>query len=48
VFLEWKGTEGDASADFYVRSGPGTVRLAPGSAVTYIQSRFGETSRQGP
>jgi len=40
VFLKWKGIEGDASGDFYVRSGPGTVRLAPGSAVTYIQSRF--------
>ena len=40
VFLKWKGMEGDASGDFYVRSGPGTVRLAPGSAVTYIQSRF--------
>ena len=40
VFLKWKGMEGDASGDFCVRSGPGTVRLAPGSAVTCIQSRF--------
>jgi hypothetical protein len=26
--------------DFFVRSGPGTVKLAPESAADYIRSRF--------
>ena len=41
VFLKWKGIEGDASGDFFVRSGPGTVRLSPESVdEKYIQTRF--------
>jgi len=40
VFLKWKGIEGSAEGDFFVRSGPGTVRLAPESAKEYIRTRF--------
>ena len=40
VFLKWKGMEADPSGDFYVRSGPGTVRLPPESAAKYIRTRF--------
>jgi hypothetical protein len=40
VFLKWKGLEADARGDLYVRSGPGTVRLAPDSAKEYIRTRF--------
>jgi type I restriction enzyme R subunit len=41
VFLKWKGMEAVAEGDFFVRSGPGTVRLAPDSAREYIKTRFG-------
>jgi hypothetical protein len=40
VFLKWKEMEADASGDFFVRSGPGTVRLPPDSAAKYIRTRF--------
>jgi hypothetical protein len=40
VFLKWKGMEKDAEGDFFVRSGPGTVRLPPDSAREYIRTRF--------
>ena len=40
VFLKWKGMEQDPNGDFYVRSGPGSVRLAPESAKKYIRTRF--------
>jgi len=40
VFLKWKGTEEAASGDFYVRSGPGSVKLNPESAAEYIKTRF--------
>ena len=40
VFLKWEGTEAAPDGDFYVRSGPGTVRLAPDSAKEYIRTRF--------
>ena len=40
VFLKWKGMEQDANGDLYVRSGPGSVRLAPESAKEYIRTRF--------
>ena len=32
--------EADPAGDFYVRSGPGTVRLPPESAAKYIRTRF--------
>jgi type I restriction enzyme, R subunit len=40
VFLKWKEIEGSAEGDFFVRSGPGTVRLPPESAKEYIRTRF--------
>src|SRR5204862_2515926 len=40
VFLKWKGMEAGPEGDFYVRSGPGSARLAPDSAREYIRTRF--------
>lgn len=40
VYLKWKGTKAGSEGDFYVRSGPGTVRLTPESASEYIRTRF--------
>ena len=47
VFLKWKGMEKSKDGDLYVRSGPGSVTLAPESAVQYIQARFGSSSNAG-
>jgi type I restriction enzyme R subunit len=40
VFLKWKGMEAAADGDFFVRSGPGTVKLNPESTKEYIRTRF--------
>ncbi|MEX2220899.1 MAG: RNA-binding domain-containing protein, partial [Candidatus Rokuibacteriota bacterium] len=40
VFLKWKSMEASPDGDFYVRSGPGSVRLVPDSAREYIRTRF--------
>ena len=40
VFLRWKGLEKLADGDFYVRSGPGTVRLGQDDAEQYVAIRF--------
>ncbi len=40
VFLKWKGIEATATGDFFVRSGPGTMKLPPDSASEYIRTRF--------
>lgn len=40
VFLKWKGAEQSPDGDFYVRSGPGSLKLSPGSAAEYIRTRF--------
>jgi predicted HTH transcriptional regulator len=40
VFLKWKGLEVNQEGDFFVRSGPSTVRLPPESAQEYIRTRF--------
>jgi type I restriction enzyme R subunit len=40
VFLKWKGLEEGPEGDFFVRSGPGTVKLSPESATEYIRTRF--------
>ncbi len=40
VFLKWKGLEAAALGDFFVRSGPGTVKLAQESASEYVRTRF--------
>jgi type I restriction enzyme, R subunit len=40
VFLRWKGIESPPEGNFFVRSGPGTVRLPEESAREYIRTRF--------
>ncbi len=40
VFLKWKGLEKSADGDFFVRSGPGTIRLGAADAEKYIETRF--------
>jgi type I restriction enzyme, R subunit len=40
VLLKWKGMEATKEGDFFVRSGPGTVKLSPESAKEYIRTRF--------
>ena len=44
VFLKWKGVESAEGGDFFVRSGPGTVRLSAEDTKEYIRSRFGTAS----
>ena len=41
VYLRWKGLEKAANGDLYVRSGPGTVRLAGADVEQYVGTRFG-------
>ena len=41
VYLRWKGMEKDTDGDLYVRTGPGTVRLAAVDAQQYVATRFG-------
>ena len=45
VFLTWKGMEAGPSGDFFVRSGPGTVKLPADSASEYIRTRFPGVAR---
>ncbi len=40
VFLKWKGVEAALDGDFFVRSGPGTIKLPSNSAQEYIRTRF--------
>jgi type I restriction enzyme R subunit len=40
AFLKWKDMETAPEGDFFVRSGPGTVKLPPPSAQEYIRTRF--------
>jgi len=40
IFLKWKDMETSAEGDFFVRSGPGTIKLPPESAREYIRTRF--------
>ena len=41
VYLKWKGLEKTGDRDFYVRSGPGTVRLGEADVKNYVVTRFG-------
>ena len=43
AFLAWKGVAVEEGGDFYVRSGPGTVKLSPGDTTEYIRTRFPDT-----
>ena len=45
VLLRWKGVEAVADGDFFVRSGPGTVRLSEEDTAAYIRTRFGGVMR---
>ena len=40
VFLKWKGVSAAEASDFFVRSGPGTVRLSRTDAKKYTSTRF--------
>ena len=40
VYLKWKGAETSPEGDFFVRSGPGTVKLSPDDAKAYARTRF--------
>ena len=40
VFLTWKGVETSEKGDFFVRSGPGTVKLSPDDTREYVRTRF--------
>ena len=42
VFLRWKGVEKEEGGDFFVRSGPGTVKLSPDDTREYIRTRFSD------
>lgn len=44
VFLKWKGKEEYLNGDFYVRSGPGSIKLKPEDVGPYIRTRFPEGS----
>lgn len=46
VFLKWKGVEAAPEGDFFVRNGPGTIKLPPDSASEYIRTRFGSSVSQ--
>ncbi|MCI0447902.1 putative DNA binding domain-containing protein, partial [bacterium] len=41
VFLKWKSDQDSPEGDFYVRSGPGTVKLSEENTKKYIKTRFG-------
>ncbi len=45
VFLKWKGMQAVPEGDFFVRSGPGTVKLPADSAREYILTRFPASTR---
>jgi hypothetical protein len=40
VFLKWKGLEARPEGAFFVRNGPGAVKLGPDSALEYIGTRW--------
>ncbi len=46
VFLKWKALEATPEGDFFVRSGPGTVKLPPESAREYTRTRFGTAAAE--
>ena len=40
VYLKWKGLETSADGDFFVRGGPGTIKLDADDAQAFINTRF--------
>jgi len=47
VFVKWKGMETSPQGDFFVRSGPGTVKLNTESTDEYIRTRFAKSVEPG-
>ena len=45
VLLKWKGVEKEPEGDFYVRSGPGSVRLSSEDTQEFIRTRFPDVSK---
>ena len=45
VFINWKDMDASPGGDFFVRSGPGTVKLPADSANQYIRTRFSGIAR---
>ena len=43
VYLRRKGVQKTERGDFYVRTGPGTVRLSEEDAAKHLATRFGST-----
>ncbi len=41
MIRKWKAIESAPDGDFFVRSGPGTVKLPAESAREYVKTRFG-------
>ena len=41
VYLKWKGVETAPDGDFFVRSGPGTIKLSSEDTEQYVHTRFG-------
>ncbi len=48
VYLRWKNLEKSEQGDFYVRSGPGSVRLRAKDVGEYVRTRFSQSPAQGP
>ena len=46
VFLSWKGVESEEDGDFFVRSGPGTLKLSAENTKEYVRTRFGDPKPQ--
>ena len=46
VFLAWKGVETAEEGDFFVRSGPGTVKLSSDDTREYVRTRFADVRTQ--
>ena len=40
VYLKWKRTESAPEGDFFIRSGPGTIKLAAEDVADFVRTRF--------
>ena len=45
VFLKWKEMEASTEGDFFIRSGPGTIKLSPKDTTEFIRTRFSDKNR---
>jgi type I restriction enzyme R subunit len=46
VYLKWQGLEAESGGDFFVRRGPGVVKLSPESMGAYFRTRFAKHGDQ--